>query len=148
MRKEISLISIAIALVLIFSAHAVAQQDSQEKVSISDELKSVIDQYHTGWEKKEINRVLDAIHTLSPAYQGTAMICEESFPVYDIKLELINFKYLFTDDEYAFARAEVKTEKISDENVDNFIAEYVYIFKANLYGKWKLWAEAFLNMEL
>lgn len=149
-RYKLVVISIVFALIMSFSGLSIAQDVAQEEVDqyakINNELQSVLLENFDAYEKEEIFRVLETIHTQSPAYIPTKDVSNQIFPDYDLKYEMVSFKYLMTDDEFALARVVQKTEKVSGPAFRNNVLDLIVVFKQED-NKWKLWSQVILGLE-
>jgi hypothetical protein len=84
------------------------------------------------------------IHSQSPAYIASAQTLKQLFGYYDLKHELLFFRYIGVDGEYAVARGEQKTEKLKGPAFRDNILDSIYIFRKEK-GKWKLCQQAVLE---
>ncbi len=140
------IICIAIGVILISVPGVLPAQETANYQKISAILKNVVLENFDAYQNENISRVMETIHTLSPQYLLVKEAGTTIFPTYDLKYELLTFKYLVTDGEYALARGMQKTSKISGPAFRNNIIEVIFIFKQEE-GKWKLWNQAVLALE-
>lgn len=123
-----------------------AQEDSEQFHKISAELKGILLENFDAYQKEEMPRVLATVHTQSPGYLANNDIGRQIFPAYDLKYELMNFKYLITDGDYALARVLQKTSKVKGPAFRNNLIDLIVLFKQEK-GKWKLWSQVILGIE-
>ena len=95
-------------------------------------------------QNEDFNAVMGDIHSQSPAYLQTQQMLQQLFPAYDLKYELINYKFVGEDSEYAYAKVKQRTIKISGPAFQNNELEVLMIFKQEN-GHWKLWTQANLS---
>ena len=139
------IIAIILAVVLFASIEARAEI-TQEGKDIAKELNSVITNNFKAYELEDIGEVMKTVHSKSPGFEATKQFSSQVFPVYDIKYELLSFKYIGLEGDYALARVKQKTSKVTGpEFKDNIIDSIVILKREN--GLWKLWSQASLTVE-
>ena len=139
-------IIVLILAVLLFQSHEVRAEITQEGKDIEKELNSIITNNFKAYELEDIDEVMKTVHSKSPGFEATKQFSSQVFPVYDIKYELLSFKYIVVDGEYALARVKQKTSKISGPEFKDNIIDSIVIFKQEV-GFWKLWSQASLTIE-
>ncbi len=95
-------------------------------------------------QKEDMEAVKQTIHTQSPVYIPSLKTTEQLFGYYDLKVELLYFRYTGSDGEYAIARAKQKTIKVKGPAFKNNIIDSIYIFRKET-GKWKIWQQSVLE---
>lgn len=140
-RKTI-VIGAALIIICLFSAPGFAA----DKDVIGGQIKQVIIDNFNGFEKENMAQVLNTVHTASPVYMATKESASQIFSTYDLKYELVNFRYIGTDGEYAVARAMQKTTKVSGPAFRDNILDLIVIFKQED-GIWKFWTQAILDVK-
>ena len=143
MRKRI--IVLMLAMVLLFS-HVVLAENAKDDKDLAMELKSVITKNFKAYELEDIEKVMETVHSKSPGFKATKEFSSQIFPAYEIKYELLSFKYIAVEGEYALARVKQKTSKISGPKFKDNIIDSIVIFKQEA-GQWKLWSQATLTLE-
>ncbi len=136
---------IMLAFGLAFSVLGVAGNANAEE-DISKVLNSVIMKNFKAYEQEDIEKVMSTVHSKSPGFAATKDFSSQIFPVYDIKYELLNFKYIVIEQDYALGRVKQKTTKISGPEFKDNIIDSIVIFKQES-GVWKLWSQATLTLE-
>lgn len=140
------IIRIAMGVILISMPGLLPAQEITNYQKTSSILENVVLENLNAYQNENISRAMETIHTLSPQYLLVKEAGATIFPTYDLKYELLSFKYLVSDGEYAIARGMQKTSKISGPAFRNNIIEIIFIFKQED-GKWKLWNQAVLALE-
>ncbi|MBU1044752.1 MAG: hypothetical protein KJ915_10195 [Candidatus Omnitrophica bacterium] len=145
MKKIIAEVLVFVSL-FCFSNFAFAADISEQSFKTSADLEKVLRENFDAYEKEEIFRVLPTVHTLSPTYASTKDVANKIFPVYDLKYELMSFRYLITDGDFALARVLQKTSKVSGPAFRNNLIDLIVIFRQEK-GQWKLWSQVILEIE-
>ena len=148
-RKVLGFLGLFLVFVCVLTAQtAVFAEDnnSDQFAKTSAELKKVLLDNFDAYEKEDIFRVLATVHTLSPSYMSTKSVADKIFPAYQLKYELLNFKYLLTDGEYAIARVSQKTSKVEGPQFRDNVIDLIIVYKQEK-GKWKLWSQVILTVE-
>jgi len=117
-----------------------------EKNDISNALKKAYEQHITAMDKEDNAAIMKSFHGQSPAIMQITQLMQQMFPVFDLKSELLNFKYIGLDGEYAIARVEQKSVKVSGPMFQDNITDTIFIFRQEL-GVWKLWQAAPLDIK-
>lgn len=118
---------------LLLSTAAYADTASDIEAAILDNLQ------HT--QNEDVAATLGDIHSQSPAYLPTQQMLKQLFPAYDLQYELISYKFIGEDDEFAYAKVKQRTKKISGPAFQNNEIEVLMVFKQE-HGIWKLWTQA------
>ncbi|EAW30192.1 hypothetical protein GP2143_01575 [marine gamma proteobacterium HTCC2143] len=125
--------SLISTLIILLSTAAYADTASDIEKAILDNLE------HT--QNEDSAAVMGDMHSQSPAYLPTQQMLQQLFPAYDLKYELISYKFVGEDDEYAYAKVKQRTKKISGPAFQNNEIEVLMVFKQEN-GIWKLWTQA------
>ena len=115
---------------------------------VSPQLESVI-AAHVAASTKEtesIDDLMKTIHPESPAYMQIKMQMEQMMPAFDMNVELVDFKFVAMDGDYAIARVKMKMEKVSGPMFQDHVSDQFFVFR-QAQGQWKLWEAAMLNVE-
>jgi len=128
-----------LALLEIAARPAVAQ--------LAPALQYVLENNLATFNRKDLNGSMATIDTRSPDYEPTKAALEEQFKNLDVSATLVKFDFMGHDDEFAVARARVKTTGKPDSGfVDNTV-DAVFLFHQEG-GAWKLWDETILGIEI
>ena len=134
---------IFLSVVFILPADA---QDNEGYQAMAKALRNVIQENFDGYKEEDIAKIMTTVHTQSPGYLATKQISNEIFPPYELNYELINFKYLVRDGDYALARIKQKTSKIAGPAFKNNIIDAVAVFRQED-GQWKFWSQVILEID-
>lgn len=126
--------------------YAFGIQDSHAADDMSTILNEVISQNFKAYEEENIEKVMKTVHSKSPGFDATKEFSSQIFPVYDIKYELLSFKFIALEGDYAIGRVKQKTAKVSGPEFKDNIIDSIVIFKKES-GIWKLWSQATLTLE-
>ncbi len=107
-------------------------------------LREVIIENFAASQRKDMEGIKRTIHSQSPAYITSAQTLKQLFDYYDLKYELLSFRYIGADGEYAIARGEQKTIKLKGPAFKDNVLDSIYIFRKEN-GEWKLWQQAVLE---
>lgn len=143
MRKRI--IVLMLAMVLLFNHEVLAENVEADK-DIAMVLKSLITENFKAYEQEDIEKVMETVHSKSPGFEATKKFSSQIFPVYEIKYELLSFKYITSEGKYALGRVKQKTSKITGPEFKDNVIDSIVIFKQEA-GLWKLWSQATLTLE-
>ncbi|MFH1061705.1 MAG: hypothetical protein V1747_02305 [Candidatus Omnitrophota bacterium] len=145
MKKLITKVLVFVSLFCLPSI-VLGQDSSEQFFKTSADLKKVLLEIFDAYEKEEMSRILACVHTLSPGYSATKDVGNQNFPIYDLKYELMNFKYLALDGDYALARVLQKTSKVKGPAFKNNLLDLIVVFKQEN-GQWKFWSQVILGVE-
>ena len=62
-----------------------------------------------------------------------------------VKYELLSFQYIGLDGEYAFARTEYSSKKISGEDFQDNTIDMIHAFRKDK-GHWRFWSSMILEI--
>lgn len=127
---------------LLFSSYAHANNPGE----ISKDLRSAYEKHIIALDKEDNNAVIQSLHSQSPALFQVTQMMQQMFPVFDMKSEIIEFKYLGLDNEYALARVKQKLVKVNGPMFQDHISNTLFVFKKES-GEWKLWQAAALDIQ-
>ncbi len=109
-------------------------------------LQYVMENNLASFNRKDLGGTMSTIHTKSPDYESTKAALETQFQDLDVSAQLVDFDYIGHDDEFAVARAKVKTTgKPGTGFTDNTVDAMVLFHQEN--GAWKLWDEDVLGIQ-
>ena len=130
--------------IIICSIDAVQAQNM--KSDLSETLRGVVTANFQAYEKEDIDKVMKTVHSASPGFQATKEFSSKIFPAFEIKYEMMSFKFIATEGDYALGRVKQKTSKVSGPEFSDNIIDAIVIFKQEN-GVWKLWSQATLTVE-
>ena len=123
--------------VIFFSSHALADT--------ADEVLKVIENNLKYTQSEDMEAVVATMHPDSLSYYPSKHMMRQLFPEYDLKYVLLDYKFLGSDADYAYARVLIRTTKIEGPGFwDNEIDAIQAFKKEN--GQWKLFSQANLTI--
>ncbi len=135
------------SLLLITGTDTVCAQTMAPDQDLGAALRKVIVENLDAYEKEDLARVLATVHTQALGYLATKQATLEMFSEFDLHYELLEFRFLSLDGEYAMVRAKQKTMKVNGPAFRDSIVETVIIFKQEE-GRWKFWTQAILDVQI
>ena len=117
--------------------------------SISDALKEVFITNLNASEREDVDAVMATLHTQSPSYRQTRQVAQTLGEKFDLKFELLSFKYIGRDGEYAVARAKqsvVKQNSWSKSGYPDNETDMIHVFRQEN-DQWKIWGSTYLAMK-
>lgn len=124
---------------------ACSVQAGTKDKSVEDELRSVILSNIKECQAGNLDASMDSIHSKSPVYASTKRMLNKLASMYELKYELVDFRYIGKDGEYTLARGTQKTLKVSGPDFRDNRIDSIYIFRKEN-GQWKLWQQAVLEV--
>jgi hypothetical protein len=132
------LVIIGLGLSLSVTVHA-AGDDIQKAIN------SMVISNVQATQEENLDAVLQTIHTQSPGYLATKQQLVPLFDNYDLKYEILSFKYIGRDNEYAVARVKQSTKKLSGPAFRNNVVDMIEVFRQEK-GQWKFWNQVILEV--
>ncbi len=111
-------------------------------------LRGVVEGNLDAYDREDVDATLATIHSRSPSYQPTSEALASQLPGLDLDAELVEFRYIGHDDEFAVARVKTRTTAESGQSdfVSNIVDSITIFHQEN--GSWKLWSEYILGVEV
>ena len=120
---------------------------AEKPADLAATLETVLKQNFAASEQKDVKGVMATLHTNSPVAAVTAEALTSLFETFELKYELLSFRLVGRDGEYAVARAEQKTTKVKGPDFKDNVIDSLYIFRTQD-GKWRLWYQVLLETRL
>lgn len=119
-----------------------------DDAALAAALEQVVVDNAAAYDREDVAATMGTIATKSPNYDSTQADLATQFTDLELKPEVVGFQYIGHDDEFAVARAKIKTVATpkSAGFTDNTV-DAILIFHQDG-GVWKLWAEEVLGVEL
>lgn len=138
--------SISMAILAVLSAGATTARAADEELAAT--LRTVLEKNLDSYDSDDLDATAKTIHTRSPAYEASKAAAAEQVKDLDVDTELVDFRYIGHDDEFAVARAKKKTTAKPGETefTDNTVDVIVLFHMED--GVWKLWSEQLLGVDL
>jgi hypothetical protein len=136
-----SIIAIAIT-ALLLPATSPAHRESE----LAGTLEQVLQNHLKAYDAEDAAGTLRDVHTKSPEYKRTSQEIADQFAAQDLSAELVTFRFLGHDDEFAVARTKVKFVGPPGSSFDDNILDSITVFHQEN-GTWKLWSDEVLGVE-
>ena len=120
---------------------------SAAEEALAGTLRNVLEEQTSAYGQEDQRETMSYIHTKSPDYSSMREALPEQFSNLDVRAELVDFRYLGHDDEFAVARAKIKTEGESGTTFAANVIDTIVVFHQED-GTWKLWSDEILGVEL
>ena len=110
-------------------------------------LREVMENNLAAYDRGDVDGTMRTIDTRSPDYASTQTAVAQQVKDLGAKAALVDFAYMGHDDEFAVARAKVKTTgKPGTGFTDNTVDALLVFHQEN--GVWKLWTEQVLGVQV
>lgn len=113
---------------------------------LSTTLKGVVQQNQQAYESENADGVMSTIHSRSPQYDSTKAALPEQFAEEDLTIQLVDFRYMGHDDEFAIARVKTKIAGPAGSEFQDNVVDSVMLFHREG-ALWKLWSDQVLGVE-
>jgi hypothetical protein len=110
-------------------------------------LRQVVENNLAAFNREDASATMQSIHTKSPDYTSMQHALPNQFGALDARTELVSFRYIGHDDEFAVARVKLKTVDQSVEPFATNVLDTITIFHQED-GTWKYWSNEVLGVEL
>jgi hypothetical protein len=109
-------------------------------------LKGTVEENLRGYNAEDAEATLRAVHKSSPEYDATKAALADQFRDYDIKAELVDFRYLGHDDEFVVARVKTRFVAPAGSGFNDNVVDSLVAFHQDG-GVWKLWSDEVLGVQ-
>ena len=133
---------IAFAAVLLVATAAAAEHDKELAAALEKVSKDQI----AAFNKEDVNATLAFAYTKSPAFDTAKAELPTLFANTDAKAELVEYKFIGHDDEFAVARVKVKVTADDPSFQDNIVETLMLFHYEN--GAWKVFDSYVLAADL
>jgi len=110
------------------------------------ETRNIIQKNCQFTHSSNVEGVLTTIHPNSELYSHTKNELESLFDAYQLGVSLTGFRYMGKDKNYAYVRAQQKTERVAGPEFKDSIIDQMIVFKQDG-DDWKIWTTAILNIK-
>jgi ketosteroid isomerase-like protein len=121
-------------------------QAAEDPKTVESQLRAVVLSNFVASAREDVNAVRATLHPQSPVFKSSLHACQQVFDYYDLQYELLSFRYLLADGDYAVARGRQKTTKTEGEPFKDNLMDCLYVFKRDA-GEWKLWQQTVLETQ-
>jgi hypothetical protein len=112
-------------------------------------LRGVVEENVRAYDARDTDAFLRTLHPQSPGFEATKAILSDQFREGDIKVTLVDYKYIGHDDEFAVARVKMKTvAPPGSTGFQSNVTDSVLLFHRDEAARaWKLWSDDVLGVE-
>lgn len=115
--------------------------------TLHDELQKILEEQLRCQNEQDLQGAMRLIHAASYSYGPTQQFLLNLFANYKLNFRLLDHKLLALDDDYAFFRFKVRSEKIDGPDFKDNITDSIGIFR-NVDGSWKIWCQAPITFQV
>lgn len=133
---------VASLLLAVFGASSALADDDP----LADALRQVVAGNIAAYNREDVDATMSFIDTASPDYDSTKRETADLFKALDVTEELVDFKLIGHDDEFAVARVKIKSVAKAGSPFTNNVLDSIVIFHQEN-GAWKLWSEESLGVQ-
>lgn len=109
-------------------------------------VKGAVEANLRGYNAEDADAALRSVHKSSPEYEPTKAAMAEQFRDFDIKAELVDFRYMGHDDEFVVARMKTRFTAPPGSGFLDDVVDSVVLFHQDG-GVWKLWSDQVLGVQ-
>jgi len=142
MRLRASIVSLLLGTAFFCTPH-LAHADEELAKSLHGVMKSGLAAY----DREDVDGTMRHVHTKSPEYDKTKVTMEEQFAARDVTIQLVDFRYIGHDDEFAVARVHIKTVGRNDPTFTDNMIDTITLFKMEN-GQWKWWSDHIIGVHI
>jgi hypothetical protein len=112
-------------------------------------LRGVVEENVRAYDARDTDAFLRTLHPQSPGFEATKAILSDQFREGDIKVTLVDYRYIGHDDEFAVARVKMKTvAPPGSTGFQSNVTDSVVLFHRDEFARaWKLWSEDVLGVK-
>ena len=132
---------------LLVAAFAGLNSASAAEDSLASALRAVMEKQTAAYDSEDSQEAMSYIHTKSPEYGSMEKALPGQFEAMDLRAEVVDFRYIGHDDEFAVARVKVRTAGEAGSGFANNIVDSIVVFHQED-GVWKFWSDEVLGVEL
>jgi hypothetical protein len=116
---------------------------------LATSLRGVVEENVRAYDARDTDAFLRTLHPQSPGYEATRAILSDQFREGDIKVTLVDYKYIGHDDEFAVARVKMKTvAPPGSTGFQSNITDSVVLFHRDEFARaWKLWSDDIIGVQ-
>jgi hypothetical protein len=103
-------------------------------------LRGLVQENLRAYDAEDPDGVLRTMHSRSPEYARTKAALPGQFAGEDLAVELVDFRYMGHDDEFAVARVKTKLTAPPGSGFDDDVVDSIVLFHQEG-GLWKLWSD-------
>jgi hypothetical protein len=108
-------------------------------------LRGVVQENLRAYDAEDADGVLRTMHSRSPEYDSTTAALAGQFAAEDLTVQLVDFRYMGHDDEFAVARVKTKLAGPPGSGFDDNVVDSIVLFHREG-ALWKLWSDDVLGV--
>lgn len=143
MRFRASVVSLLLGTAFVCTPHSTHAADEELAASLQGVLKNGLSAY----DREDVDGTMKHVHTKSPEYDKSKVEMEKQFAARDVTIQLIDFRYIGHDDEFAIARVHIKTVGGNDPSFADNMVDSIVLFKMEN-GQWKWWSDHIIGVQI
>jgi hypothetical protein len=143
MRMKASVVSLVLGAMFVSVPHFAHAADKQ----LTDSLHGVLKSGLAAYDREDVAGTMKHVHTKSPEYDKSKVEMEKQFVAHDVTIQLVDFRYIGHDDEFAIARVHIKTVGQNDPTFADNIVDSIVLFKMEN-GQWKWWSDHIIGVQI
>ncbi len=129
--------NIILSVILLFSWGVSADTQSDVHELIQNNIKYI--------QQENVDLAMSTLHRQSPVYESTKSAMFQFNKLYDLKYELLQYRFITEDKDYAYVRVLQRTTKISGPLFNNNDIDLFHVLKKDA-GQWKIWTSVPLEV--
>jgi hypothetical protein len=124
-----------------------AARAAEDKLTTT--LRGVVEENVRAYDARDTDAFLRTLHPQSPGFEATKAVLSDQFREGDIKVTLVDYRYIGHDDEFAVARVKMKTvAPPGSTGFQSNVTDSVVLFHRDEFARaWKLWSEDVLGVK-
>jgi hypothetical protein len=124
-----------------------ASRAAEDKLTTT--LRGVVEENVRAYDARDTDAFLRTLHPQSPGFEATKAVLSDQFREGDIKVTLVDYRYIGHDDEFAVARVKMKTvAPPGSTGFQSNVTDSVVLFHRDEFARaWKLWSEDVLGVK-
>jgi ketosteroid isomerase-like protein len=124
-----------------------ASRTLAEDDPLAEALRRVIAGHLAAYDREDVAATMSFVDSKSPDYESTKAALAGQFEQLDVSNELVDFALIGHDDEFAVARARIKSVGKPGGGFTDNTVDTILIFRQEN-AAWKLWDESILGVEI
>jgi hypothetical protein len=109
-------------------------------------LRKLLSKGLAAYDREDVEETMRYVHAKSPGYDETKAKLTEQFVLRDLSIQLVDFRFIGHDDEFAVARAHIKTVGLGGEPFMDNVTDMLTLFHQEN-GQWKFWSNHVIGVE-
>jgi hypothetical protein len=96
---------------------------------------------------QDLQGILRLMHKESFAYMPTQQLLLKLFAAFELQTSLLSSVFIARDDDYAYVRIKLRTEKLAGPDFKNNVTEFLVVFRMRG-NAWRIWCQNPLSFDL